>query len=362
MIEIRGAATEGVIPNDMIFPQPQNPFVRVFEKLANGEDLNPAEALESFRDLYSGEMSSACIGTFLMGLKTKGETPLELTCGVQAALEKAVKVPEILFPHIDIVGTGGDKTFSFNCSSATSLTLAAMGYKVTKHGNRSVSSVLGSADVLEAVGFPLDLPAANIAPELERTNFVFLFAPNYHPAFKNIVAVRKEIGAHTIFNIMGPLLNPTRPTHQLLGVPSIEHLGLMGETLALCGLQRGVVVHGAGGFDEVSPCGTTHVVWIREGWIKKDILDPETVGMSLHNPKDVSVRNKNEALDAFLNTLNGRGNPAMLDMLTLNTAAALMLFEDNLTFLKAVKKAKEAVASGAGGHKFFENNVLKRGG
>ena len=359
MFEITGAAIEGIKANAMVFPQPRSPFVNVLEKLAMGKDLEREEALESFRAMYSGGMSPACIGTFLMGLKTKGETPVELACGVQAALEEAVEVPEIRCAHIDIVGTGGDRTGSFNCSTATALTLAAMGYKVTKHGNRSVSSISGSADILEATGFPLDLPPERLAEELERSNFVFLFAPNYHPAFRRIVPVRKEIGAHTIFNVMGPLLNPARPTHQLLGVPGVRHLGLIAETLAMTGMRRGAVVHGAGGFDEVSPCGATQIVWVRDGWMKRDVLEPEEAGIRLYRPEDVAVRDGAEAEEAFIEVLHGRGRPAMRDMLTLNTAVALMLLEDGLSFVPAVTRAKEAVTEGLAGRKFMNGRRFR---
>ncbi|MDR1379077.1 MAG: anthranilate phosphoribosyltransferase [Synergistaceae bacterium] len=352
-LTISGAAMEGIKANDMVFPQPKSLFVEVFEKLANGRDLEYGEAFESFKAMYTGSMSPACIGTFLMGLKTKGETSLELLCAARALLAEAAPVPEITGPHIDIVGTGGDRTHSFNCSTATSLTLAAMGYKVTKHGNRSVSSVSGSADILEAVGVPLDLPAARLTEELERSNFVFLFAPLYHPAFKRIAPVRKEIGAHTIFNIIGPLLNPTRPTHQLLGVPGRRYVSLLGETMAMLGVKRGAAVFGAGGFDEVSPCGKTQVMWVRDGWTRQDVLDPESAGIKLRTPQEVSVRDPNEAVEVFLEALQGSGRPAVRDMLTLNTAVALMLLEDDLTFSAAVKRAQEVVESGVAGKKFF---------
>ncbi len=353
MFEITGAAMEGIKANDIIFQQPQSTFARVFEQLANKQDLEEDAALECFRAMFSGRMSPACIGTFLMGLKTKGETSLELYCGVRAALEEAVSVPSVAGAHLDIVGTGGDRMSSFNCSTATALTLAAMGYSVTKHGNRSVSSIAGSADILEAMGFPLDTPPENLLEELERSNFVFLFAPNYHPAFKRIVQVRKEIGAHTIFNVMGPLINPVRPTHQLLGVADKKYLMLLGEALAMSGIERGVVVHGAGGYDEVSPCGITDAVWVRDGWMKRGQIDPSTVGIPQHSPEELKVRGLEDAMDVFRQVLAGKGRPAVLDMVVLNTAVALMLFEEASTFTKAVKTAKDAVFSGIAEKKFL---------
>ena len=354
--KIKGAAVDGVKANAMVFQQPKNNYAHVFEQLSERQDLSMEDARECFRAMFSGSMSPACIGTFLMGLKTKGESYIELAAGVEAALEEAVEVPEIKGMHLDVVGTGGDKMSSFNCSTATALVLAAMGYTVTKHGNRSVSSIVGSADILEAIGLPINTPPSGLMDELERSNFAFLFAPNYHPAFKRIVPVRKEIGAHTIFNIMGPLINPLRPTHQLVGVPSNEHLMLMAETLALTGVERAAVVHGAGGFDEVSPCGMTDVVFVRDGWVKRDQIDPARVGMQKHHPDDLRIRGLEDAVEVFMNALEGRAAPAIVDTVSLNVATMLMLVEDAHSFETCYARARDAVKSGCAAKKFFSES------
>jgi anthranilate phosphoribosyltransferase len=321
--------------------------VECLELLAIGKDLPADLATYAFRAMYTGEMPASCVGAFLMGLKTKGEAAVEIAAGVTTALEQARLVEGLTGPRIDTCGTGGDNTCSFNCSTAVALYLAAMGHKVVKHGNRAVSSACGSADAVESLGFPLVVEPDAVAAELDKHNFVFLFAPNYHPAFKRIGPIRKELGARTLFNLMGPLLNPARPTHQILGVPTSRHVPLMAEVLALTGLSRGVVVHGAGGFDELTPFGPADVCWVKDGWLKKERIDPATLGVSESKLGDVVVSGRDEAVAVLQGVLSGKGPQAMLDMVALNLGCALHLLEDGLTLRQGVDKAKDAIAQGA---------------
>ena len=321
--------------------------VECLELLAMGKDLPPELATYAFRAMYTGEMPASCVGAFLMGLKTKGECAVEIAAGVTTALEEARLVTGLTGARIDTCGTGGDNTCSFNCSTAVALYLAAMGHKVVKHGNRAVSSACGSADAVESLGFPLVVEPDAVAAELDKHNFVFLFAPNYHPAFKRIGPIRKELGARTLFNLMGPLLNPARPTHQILGVPTSRHVPLMAEVLALTGLSRGVVVHGAGGFDELTPFGPADVCWVKDGWLKKERIDPATLGVSESKLGDVVVSGRDEAVAVLQGVLSGKGPQAMLDMVALNLGCALHLLEDGLTLRQGVDKAKDAIAQGA---------------
>ncbi len=321
--------------------------VECLELLAIGKDLPADLATYAFRAMYTGEMPASCVGAFLMGLKTKGEAAVEIAAGVTTALEQARLVEGLTGPRIDTCGTGGDNTCSFNCSTAVALFLAAMGHKVVKHGNRAVSSACGSADAVESLGFPLVVEPDAVAAELDKHNFVFLFAPNYHPAFKRIGPIRKELGARTLFNLMGPLLNPARPTHQILGVPTSRHVPLMAEVLALTGLSRGVVVHGAGGFDELTPFGPADVCWVKDGWLKKERIDPATLGVSESKLGDVVVSGRDEAVAVLQGVLSGKGPQAMLDMVALNLGCALHLLEDGLTLRQGVDKAKDAIAQGA---------------
>ena len=320
--------------------------VECLELLAIGKDLPQELATYAFRAMYTGEMPASCVGAFLMGLKTKGECAVEIAAGVTTALEEARIVPGLAGPRIDTCGTGGENTCSFNCSTAVALYLAALGHKVVKHGNRAVSSSCGSADAVEALGFTLVVEPERVAAELDKHNFVFLFAPNYHPAFKRIGPIRKELGVRSLFNLMGPLLNPARPTHQLLGVPTARHVRLMAEALALTGLSCGAVIHGAGGFDELTPFGPATVCWLRDGWLKNDRIDPADFGIPTHKPADVVVSGRDEAVTVLREILAGKGNPAMRDMVALNLGCALHLLEDGLTLKQGVDKARDAIASG----------------
>ncbi|UJX41645.1 anthranilate phosphoribosyltransferase [Desulfovibrio sp. JY] len=328
--------------------------VECLELLAIGKDLPQELATYAFRAMYTGEMPASCVGAFLMGLKTKGESAVEIAAGVTAALEEARIVAGLTGARIDTCGTGGDNTCSFNCSTAVALYLAALGHKVVKHGNRAVSSSCGSADAVESLGFTLVVEPELVAAELDKHNFVFLFAPNYHPAFKRIGPIRKELGVRSLFNLMGPLLNPARPTHQLLGVPTSRHVRLMGEVLALTGLSCGAVVHGAGGFDELTPFGPADVCWLRDGWIKSDRIDPAALGFPTHKPADVVVSGRDEAVAVLREVLAGKGNAAMRDMVALNLGCSLHLLEDGLTLRQGMDKARDAVASGIAA-KFFED-------
>lgn len=328
--------------------------VECLELLAMGKDLPQELATYAFRAMYTGEMPASCVGAFLMGLKTKGECAVEIAAGVTTALEEARLVTGLTGARIDTCGTGGDNTCSFNCSTAVALYLAAMGHKVVKHGNRAVSSSCGSADAVESLGFTLVVEPDLVAAELDKHNFVFLFAPNYHPAFKRIGPIRKELGVRSLFNLMGPLLNPARPTHQLLGVPTARHVRLMAEVLALTGLPCGAVIHGAGGFDELTPFGPATVCWLRDGWLKNDRIDPESLGIPTHKPAEVVVSGRDEAVAVLREVLAGKGNQAMRDMVALNLGCALHLLEDGLTLKQGVAKAQDAIASGTAA-KFFKD-------
>ena len=320
--------------------------VECLELLAVGKDLPPQLAAYAFRAMYTGEMPASCVGAFLMGLKTKGESAVEIAAGVTTALEEARLVQGLAGARIDTCGTGGDNTCSFNCSTAVALYLAAMGHKVVKHGNRAVSSACGSADAVESLGFPLVVEPDAVAAQLDKHNFVFLFAPNYHPAFKRIGPIRKELGVRSLFNLMGPLLNPARPTHQILGVPTARHVRLMAEVLALTGLSCGAVVHGAGGFDELTPFGPADVCWLRDGWIKCERIDPTALGIPAGKASDVVVSGRDEAVTVLRELLAGKGNETMRDMVALNLGCALHLLEDGLSLKQGVQKAREAVAAG----------------
>jgi len=325
----------------------------ILDTLGNRGDLSEDQATYAFQQLFEGLLTPAQAGALLMGLRAKGETPVELACAARAGLAKARLVSGLPAdkPILDIVGTGGDRTSSFNCSTAVSLYLAALGHRVVKHGNRAVSSSSGSADALEGLGVPLSIGPDQVADELAKTGFVFLFAPNFHPAFAHIAPVRRELGVRTLFNLMGPLLNPARPSHQLLGVGTKAALPLMAETLALTAPDvHALVIHGSdggtGGFDELTPFGPTTGFEVAGGKAAPFRLNPADFGLAGHTPEDVRVADKPAALAAIKDVLTGRANPAMQAMTALNLGAALMLATGR-ELSSCMAEAKQAVADGA---------------
>ncbi len=323
------------------------PIAQILEQLAKGADLSADMAASGFSSLLDGELSPAQAGAFLMGLRMKGENALELAHATRAALSRSVRVPGIKGSCIDIVGTGGDGRHSFNCSTATALTMAGMGYKVVKHGNRAVSSTCGSADALESLGIPLDANPATALDMLEKRNFAFLFAPHFHPSFKNIGPLRKEMGIRTLFNILGPMINPARPDHLLMGVARPELVPLVAETLSRSPIYRAAVVCGAGGYDEMTPMGPADIALLHAGKISTIHFDPATYGIKPCTEEDLAVSSRDEAVAVLREILHGRGSQAMLDMVTLNTALAILLLED-IDLDQAMARASDAVRRGLG--------------
>lgn len=323
-------------------------YSRILERLAQGKNLSEDMAAAAFRALFDGDLSPAQAGALLLGLRVKGESALELAHAARAALARSVKVRGLRTDSIDIVGTGGDGRHSFNCSTASALIMAGMGYKVIKHGNRAVSSTCGSADALEGLGIPLYSDPEQALDMLEKRNFTFLFAPYFHPAFKNIGPLRKELGIRTLFNILGPLINPARPNHLLMGVASPELAPLVAETLLQAQLKRAAVVCGAGGYDEMTPLGEAEIYIIENGKIGSFVFDPSRYGINTCAPEDLAVRGKEEAVAVLKELLQGRGPKPMQDMMILNTALAVYLMEANISMDMAMEKAREAALSGAG--------------
>ncbi|MDR3361550.1 MAG: anthranilate phosphoribosyltransferase [Desulfovibrio sp.] len=320
----------------------------ILERLARREDLTADMAASAFGALMDGKMTPAQAGGFLMALRMKGESALELAHATRAALSRAVRVNGVSCTCIDVVGTGGDGRYSFNCSTATSLTLAGMGYTVVKHGNRAVSSKCGSADALEGLGFTLDENPDSVAETIKQRNFAFLFAPHYHPSFKNIGPVRKELGVRTLFNILGPMINPARPSHLLMGVARPELVRLIAETLLQSSLYRAAVVCGAGDYDEVTPIGPAKIALLHNGAITPLSLDPSDFNIRPCASEELAVKDKDDAVAVLKEILEGRGPQPMRDMVTLNVGLSLYLLEENMDMQHCMARAREAVASGLG--------------
>ncbi len=319
---------------------------RSLNRICSGQNLEYPESLDLFRALFEGRLTAAQSGALLMGLRLKGETGDELGAAVEVALERARLVSGIKGQRIDTCGTGGDGRSSFNCSTAVAFFLADAGVRVVKHGNRAVSSSCGSADVVEALGLPLLSEPSLVEPELRRTNFAFLFAPHFHPSFAGIAPLRKELGIRSIFNLMGPLLNPARPTHQILGVPGESFMPIVAWVLQKNDVHSAAVIHGAEGFDELTPCGVNKVVFVREGKLIPGLIEPEEMGFSRCSPGDMACKDKEEALSRQREVLSGSGPRAMQDMVSLNLGLAIHLLEPGRNLRECMAQAREMVRSG----------------
>src|ERR687898_2042927 len=238
---------------------------QVITKLLDGKQLARAEAREVMGEIMRGEATPAQIGGFLVALRLKGETPDEIAGCAEAMREHVLSVRPAREDLVDTAGTGGDGAQTFNISTAAALVAAAAGAGVAKHGNRAVSSASGSADVLEALGFELELPPERIAHSIDTLGFGFLFPPTHHPAMRHAAPVRRELAARTVFNVLGPLTNPAGARAQVVGVYAPELVKTLAEVLAALGARRAFVVHGAGGIDELSPAGPNLVCEVVDG-------------------------------------------------------------------------------------------------
>lgn len=261
----------------------------LLDSLLDGRSLEESEAHALMMSLASGEMPAALAGAFLAGLRAKGETADEIRGFATAMRELALKprIPDGT-PIVDTVGTGGDGSGSLNLSTGTGLLAAAAGARVVKHGNRSVSSRSGSADMLESLGMPLPLDEAEAVACLEATGFTFLFAPAYHPAMKAVVPVRGALAVRTVFNMLGPLTNPAAPPYQLIGAWSLEAAKLMADALAGMPIERAFVVHGAPGWDEATPVGEFRLFDVRPGEVTESVREPAGYGLATCRPEDLA--------------------------------------------------------------------------
>lgn len=320
----------------------------ILESVAQGHDMTEEEADVAFTSMLDGTMTPAQAGALLMGLRMKGETPSELAAAIRIMLERAVKVSGVPKHCIDIVGTGGDGKHSFNCSTASSLTLAGMGYQVIKHGNRAVSSTSGAADAVEGLGIPLEKNPDAIVNMLKASNFAFQFAPYFHPAFANIGPVRKQLGMRTMFNVLGPMLNPACPDYLMMGVGDPKQVDLIAATLQKRPFHKVAVFNGAGGYDELTTMGKTRIVLITDGVMEEMFFDPSRYGFTPCEPEDLKVRNKEEATAVLKELLSGRGPRAMRDMVIVNAAFAIYMLEETKSLEDCIAIARKGVEEGAG--------------
>jgi len=322
--------------------------------LIQKKELSEELASYCFDKLFKGELSPSQAGAFLMGLKVKGETPTEVFSATKTAMHFAKKIntKDISQKTIDTCGTGGDGKMSFNCSTAVALYLADMGYKVVKHGNKAISSKCGSADVINALGIPILKEEEEIKDYLIKTNFVFLFAPYFHPAFANIAPIRAELKIPTIFNLMGPLLNPATPSHQLIGVGNEKYMDLIANVLKMKNISKAAVVHGDG-FDEITPTGETKVILIKDGKLLSMSITPEDFGIKRCTHKDLQCKNLEDAIKMMEQVLDGEGPQPIKDMVALNLGMAIFLLEDEISLKDAVERAKSKTNQGIDRRRFI---------
>ncbi len=299
-------------------------FKALLDGLLNGESLSEQQAYDFMHELAKGEMDAALAGAFLAGLRAKGETADEVR-GFATAMRELALRPAIPAgpPTVDTVGTGGDSSGSLNLSTGTGLLAAACGARVVKHGNRSISSKSGSADMLERLGMPLPLHEEQAIACLEATGFTFLFAPAYHPAMKAVMPVRGAMGVRTVFNMLGPLTNPASPPYQLIGAWSVDAARLMAEALAGLPIERAFVVHGEPGWDEATPAGDFTLFDVVPGKVSETTRSPEDYGLERCSPGALEGGDAEHNAAELVRVFNGEDKGAHRDALLLGTSLVL---------------------------------------
>ena len=299
-------------------------YSALLDRLLNGESLAESEASGLMHDMASGEVEAALAGAFLAGLRAKGETADEIRGFATAMRELALKPAIPDGPAtVDSVGTGGDGSGSLNLSTGAGLLAAAAGARVVKHGNRSVSSKSGSADMLENLGMPMPLDEAASIAALDALDFTFLFAPAYHPAMKAIMPVRGALGVRTVFNILGPLANPAEPPFMLIGAYSPDMARLMAETLSGMAIERAFVVHGEPGWDEATPAGEFLLFDARPGSVGESTRTPEDYGVDRCDPEALKGGDAGHNAAEFVRVMTGEDRGAHRDALLMGASLVL---------------------------------------
>ena len=305
------------------------------------------EMLHLMRLIMSGEMSPVMMAALITGLRVKKETIGEITAAAQVMREFSTKVHVADTTHlVDIVGTGGDGSHTFNISTCSMFVAAAAGARVSKHGGRSVSSKSGSADVLESLGVNINLSPDQIAESIAQTGLGFMFAPNHHPAMKNVAPVRRELGMKTIFNILGPLTNPASAPNILMGVFHADLVGIQVRALERLGAEHAVVVYGRDGMDEVSLGAATLVGELKNGVVTEYEIHPEDFGLTMASNRALKVETPDESKAMLLGVLGNQPGPAR-DIVALNAGVALYAANVAPTMLAGLHLAQNAIESGA---------------
>ena len=319
---------------------------RYLEQLVGREDLGFDGAHDAMGIIMRGDANASEVAGFLVALRTKGETPAEIAGCVKSLREHVVPVRPKRTDLTDVVGTGGDGAHTFNISTAAAIVVAACGHGVAKHGNRALSSLAGSADVLEALGVAIDLPPEAVATLIDEVGFGFMFAPNHHPAMRFAGPVRRELGIRTVMNLLGPLTNPAAVPTQVIGVPRPDLVDVFAQVAATLGTERTVVVHGAGGIDELSPAGVSMMAIVEGESIRKQPVAPAALGFA---KSEAGALRGGNAVDnaATIRAIYAGARGPKRDAVVLNAAAGLVACGRAADLPAGVAEAGAAIDAGA---------------
>jgi anthranilate phosphoribosyltransferase len=351
--EVIGASTPGVGAISHVEPGGRTSTTAALRAalraLSDGSTLSEAVVADAFAAVMAGEATAAQIGALLLGLRARGETPAELA-GAARALRRAMVSLEADRPGelVDTCGTGGGAVTTFNISTVAAFVAAGAGVRIAKHGNRSYTSRCGSADVLEALGIPLDAPVSVLSEVLAEAGIVFMFAPFMHPAMRYVSGVRRELGVPTLMNLVGPLANPAGALRQVIGVADRQRLALVASALATLGAHHALVVHGEPGLDEISPLGRTHVIEVRGPEERSWTIDPTALGLGDARRDDLHSDEPRVNAALLVQLLSGHGSHGARSAVVLNAAAAIYVAGRATTYEGAVSTAIDALDSGAG--------------
>jgi anthranilate phosphoribosyltransferase len=322
-------------------------------RLAAGEHLTREETEDLFGQLMDGQVSDPIKAALLVALRMKGESVAEIAGAASAMRRRSVHIRHNLEGVVDTCGTGGDGRGTFNISTAAALVAAAAGVCVAKHGNRSVSSRSGSADVLAALGVKIEVDPETSSRALETVGITFLFAPILHPAMREVMPVRRELGMRTIFNVLGPLTNPAGARRQVMGVYADTLVEPIGQVLRDLGAEHALVVHGTDGLDEITTTGPTHVAEVRDGEVRTFTLEPERFGIARTRVEDLAGGGPEDNALLMHRVLGGEAGP-LADITALNAGAAIYVAGLAATLEEGYGKAREALGSGAAAKKLEE--------
>jgi len=327
---------------------PPNALLATIKRLTLGEPPDPAELTEAFNIIFAGDATPVQISALLIGLRVKGETSQELAAAVRGLRRAMVVLPaERPEELVDTCGTGGGTINTFNISTAAALVVAGAGVRVAKHGNRSFTTLCGSADVLEALGVQIEAPVPVMEKALREAGIVFMFAPLMHPAMRHVGPIRRELGVQTVMNMVGPLANPAHAGRQVVGVSDPRRLALIAGALRDLETVHALIVHGTG-MDEISPFSETQVVEVRDGELKEWTIDPRRYGYGRGDVTEIAGGSPADNAATIMSVLRDEANAPATTSVVLNAAAALYVGRQVATFDEGVDAARAAMASRLG--------------